>query len=204
MENRIAKFISYVFHPVFMPVYSLMLLFNLKSFFNFELEFKSKLILLAFVLITTVVFPLLIVLLMKRQGFIQSYMMETRQERRSPYLITAIFYFLTYNMFRQMHLPDMYIFSMMGAAILLVIVIIVNIWWKISTHMVGMGGLFGLITGIALKLGMDMLFIIAAIMMISGIVGFARLRSGSHKPAEIYSGFLTGVVVMFAIFFYFL
>ncbi|MGD0710043.1 MAG: hypothetical protein ABR968_02595 [Bacteroidales bacterium] len=204
MENRIAKIISYIFHPVFMPAYSLLLLFNLKSFFNFELEFKSKLILLGFVLITTVVFPLLIVLLMKRQGFIQSYQMETRQERRFPYLITAIFYFLAYNMFRQMHLPDMYIFSMMGAAALLVIVIIVNLWWKISTHMVGMGGVFGLITGLSLKLGIDMTFIIAAIMLVSGIVGYARLRSGSHKPAEIYTGFLTGAVVMFAIFNYFL
>jgi hypothetical protein len=204
MESRIAKFISYVFHPVFMPSYSLLLLFNLKSFFNFELEFKSKLILLGFVLITTVVFPLLIVLLMKRQGFIQSYAMETRQERRFPYLITAIFYFLTYNMFRQMHLPDMYVFSMMGAAVLLVIVIIINIWWKISTHMVGMGGIFGLIMGLSLKLGMDMTFIIAAIILVSGIVGYARLKSSSHKPAEIYSGFLTGVVVMFAIFYYFL
>jgi hypothetical protein len=204
MESRIAKFISYILHPVLMPAYSLLLLFNLKSFFNFELEFKSKLILLGFVLITTVVFPLLIVLLMKRQGFIQSYAMETRQERRFPYLITAIFYFLTYNMFRQMHLPDMYIFSMMGAAALLVIVIIINIWWKISTHMVGIGGIFGLIMGLSLKLGMDMTFIIAAIILVSGIVGYARLKSSSHKPAEIYSGFLTGVVVMFAIFYYFL
>lgn len=204
MENRIAKIISYIFHPVFMPAYSLLLLFNLKSFFNFELEFKSKLILLGFVLITTVVFPLLIVLLMKRQGFIQSYQVETRQERRFPYLITAIFYFLTYNMFRQMHLPDMYIFSMMGAAALLVIVIIVNPWCKISTHMVGMGGVFGLITGLSLKLGIDMTFIIAAIMLVSGIVGYARLKSCSHKPAEIYTGFLTGAVVMFAIFYYFL
>lgn len=204
MESRIAKFISYILHPVLMPAYSLLLLFNLKSFFNFELEFKSKLILLGFVLITTVVFPLLIVLLMKRQGFIQSYAMETRQERRFPYLITAIFYFLTYNMFRQMHLPDMYIFSMMGATSLLVIVVIVNLWWKISTHMVGLGGVFGLITGLSLKLGIDMIFIIASIMLVSGIVGYARLKSGSHKPAEIYSGFLTGAIVMFAIFYYFL
>ena len=204
MENRIAKIISYIFHPVLMPAYSLLLLFNLKSYFNFELEFRSRLILFAFVLITTVVFPLLIVLLMKRQGFIQSFLMETRQERRFPYLITAIFYFLTYNMFRQMQLPGMYVFYMMGATSLLVMVVIVNLWWKISTHMVGMGGIFGFITGLSLKLGIDMTFIIAIIILVSGIVGYARLRSSSHKPAEIYTGFLTGAVVMFAIFYYFL
>jgi hypothetical protein len=204
MENRIAKFISYLFHPVFMPVYCLLLLFNLKSYFSFELELKSRLILLAFVVITTLVFPLLIILLMKRQGFIQSYMMETRQERRFPYLITAIFYFLTYNMFRQMQLSDMYIYYMLGATFLLVIVVIVNLWWKISTHMIGMGGVFGLIMGLALNLGIDMIFIIAIIIFLSGIVGYARLKLNSHKPAEIYSGFLAGAFVMFGIFYYFL
>jgi len=204
MENRIAKFISYLFHPVFMPVYCLLLLFNLKSYFSFELEFKSRLILLAFVVITTLIFPLLIVLLMKKQGFIKSFLMETRQERRFPYLITAIFYFLTYNMFRQMQLSDMYIFYMMGAAFLLVIVVIVNLWWKISTHMIGMGGIFGLITGLALNLRMDMIFIIVTIILLSGIVGYARLKLNSHKPAEIYAGFLAGALVMFGIFYFYL
>ena len=187
-----------------MPVYCLLLLFNLKSYFSFELEFKSRLILLAFVVITTLIFPLLIVLLMKKQGFIKSFLMETRQERRFPYLITAIFYFLTYNMFRQMQLSDMYIFYMMGAAFLLVIVVIVNLWWKISTHMIGMGGIFGLITGLALNLRMDMIFIIVTIILLSGIVGYARLKLNSHKPAEIYAGFLAGALVMFGIFYFYL
>ena len=73
MEERLAKIISYIFHPIFLPLYSLILLFDLKSCFSFELIFKARLMLMAFVAITTIVFPLSIILLMKHQGFILGY-----------------------------------------------------------------------------------------------------------------------------------
>jgi hypothetical protein len=159
--------------------------------------------LLAFVSVTTIFFPLIIIYLMKRQGLIQSFQMETSRERRYPYLITAIFYFLTYNMFRQLQLPDMYTLYMMGATFLLIVVVIFNIWWKISTHMVGIGGVFGLVTGLALNLSLDLMFLIMIVMILAGIIGFARLKLNSHKPSEIYTGFLAGAVIMMGIFYFF-
>jgi len=155
---------------------------------------------LAFVTVTTIIFPMLIIYLMKRQGFIQSFKMETLQERRLPYMIMVIFYFLTYNMFRQMELPWMYTAYMLGATILLVIVVVVNFWWKISTHMIGIGGVFGVIAGLAIKLDFDLMFMIMIVTMLAGIIGYARLKLEAHKPSEIYIGFLAGAVVMTGIF----
>jgi len=202
MENRTAKIISYFFHPIFLPLYCIFLLFNLKSYFSFEIVFNARLLLLSFVATTTIIFPLLIIFLMKRQGYIQSFQMENRKERRYPYLITAIFYILTYNMFRQLQLPDMYIFYMMGASILLIIVVIINLWWMISTHMVGIGGVAGLVIGLAIKMGIDLMFLIMIITFIAGVIGFARLKLNSHKPSEIYAGFIVGAIVMTGIFYF--
>ncbi len=202
MENKIAKIISYFFHPIFLPVYCIFLLLNLKSYFSFEIVFNARLMLLSFVATTTIIFPLLIIYLMKRQGYIQSFQMKNLQERRYPYLITAIFYILTYNMFRQLQLPDIYILYMMGASFLLIIIVIINIWWKISTHMVGIGGVTGLAIGIAIKMGIDLMFPIIIITFIAGIIGFARLKLNSHKPSEIYAGFIVGVIVMTGIFYF--
>jgi hypothetical protein len=155
---------------------------------------------LAFVTVTTIVFPLLIIYLMKRQGFIQSFKMDTLQERRLPYMIMVIFYFLTYNMFRQMELPWMYTSYMLGATVLLIIVAVVNFWWKISTHMIGIGGVFGVIIGMAIKLDFDLMFLIMLVTVLAGIIGFARLKLNAHTQAEIYAGFLTGAIVMTGIF----
>lgn len=196
MEIRIAKVISYVFHPVFMPVYGLLLLFSLKSYFSFELMLKARLILISFITITSIIFPLTIIALLKRQGFITNYLMQSREERRLPYLITAIFYFLTYQMLKQMQLPEIYSFYFMGATFLLALVVIINFWWKISTHMVGMGGICGMLLGLAFSLSMDMMLLISMVIILSGVVGYARLKSQAHKSAEIYVGFLVGLVVM--------
>jgi hypothetical protein len=200
METRLAKIISYVFHPVFIPLYGLLLLFSMKSYFTFELVLKARLMILAFVFVTTIIFPLLIMTLLKRQGFIESYQMAGRDERRLPYLITAIFYFITYQMLLQMQLPEIYSFYFMGATLLLALVVIINIWWKISIHMVGIGGLFGMVCGLAIALSFDLFLWISIIVMASGFIGFARLKAGTHKQSEIYAGFLVGSVIMFGLY----
>lgn len=200
METRLAKFISCIFHPVFMPVYGLLMLFNIKSYFSFGLILKARLLILSFVFVTTVLFPLLIVALMKRQGFIESYQMKSREERRFPYLIAAVFYFVTYQMLRQMQLPEIYSFYFMGATLLLAMVVIINIWWKISIHMVGMGGISGMMCGLALALSFNMIFLISLIFLISGMVGYARLKLQTHKSSEVYAGFLAGFSIMISLY----
>jgi hypothetical protein len=200
MEIRLAKFISYIFHPMFMPVYGLLLLFNMKSYFSFELALKARLILLSFVIVTTIIFPLLIVALLKKQGFIKSYQMVSREERRVPYLITAIFYFITYQMLRQMQLAEIYSFYFMGATFLLSLVVVINIWWKISIHMVGVGGVCGMLCGLAIAFSFDMMFAISALVLICGIVAYARLKLQTHKSSEVYLGFLVGYVVLLGLY----
>lgn len=200
MENRFAKFISCIFHPVFMPVYGLLLLYNIKSYISFELILKARLLLLAFVFVTSVIFPLLIVALMKRQGFIESYQMKSREERRFPYLITAIFYFITYQMLRQMQFPEVYSFYFMGATFLLATVVVINIWWKISIHMVGLGGICGMLCGLAITLSLNMIFLISLLILVSGVVGYARLKLETHKSSEVYFGFLAGFCIMLGLY----
>jgi hypothetical protein len=200
--ERFAKVISYLFHPIFLPLYCMLLLFNLKSYFSFEIVLKARLMLLAFVSVTTILFPLSIIYLMKRQGLVQSMLMESSRERRYPYLITAIFYFLTYNMFRQLQLPEMYTMYMMGATLLLIVVVVLNFRWKISTHMVGIGGVFGLVTGLALNLSLDLLLVIMVVTILAGLIGYSRLKLNSHKPSEVYAGFLAGAVIMTALFYF--
>ena len=196
MENRIARFITYLFHPVFLPLYCLMLLFSFKSSFNFEFILKAQLMLLAFVAVTTIIFPLLMLFLMKWQGFIKDYKLESRRERLLPYLITSIFYFLAYNMFNRMQLHSIYTSYILGAAIILVVVVFINLWWKISTHMAGIGGVFGMIIGISLTLSLELLLILMVTTILAGLIGYSRLKLNAHKPSEIYTGFLVGAMIM--------
>jgi hypothetical protein len=203
METKAAKIISYLFHPVFMPLYGLLLLFSFKNIFAQQLLFQAKLMILSFVFLSTVAFPMLVIYMMKKQGFIKSITMDNRSERIIPYMVVAIFYFMTYHMFRQLELPFIYSLFMMGSAFLIALVTLISFRWKISTHMVGIGGIAGVLIGLSFNLSINLISIIGSVILLSGIIGFARLKLNAHKPSEVYSGFLMGVLIMSVLFFIF-
>jgi len=75
------------------------------------------------------------------------------------------------------------------------LLLLINFEFKISAHMAGIGGVTGLLTGIGIRMNIDMTFLIIIAIAIAGLIGFARLKQNAHKPPEVYLGFLTGVAV---------
>lgn len=200
MEDRAAKIISYLFHPIFMPFYGMLLLFNFQNIFSLLILFKAKLVILGFVFACTVILPLLIILMMKKQGFVKNLLMDERTERTLPYMVIALFYFITYHLFRQLELPFVYSLFLMGSAMLIALVTLINFRWKISIHMVGIGGITGMFIGLAINLSLNLIIMIGSLIFLSGIIGFARMQLNAHKASEIYAGFFAGVLVMAGLF----
>lgn len=200
MEEKIAKIISVVFHPMLIPSYTILILFNINNYISLLIPFSAKLLILGMVFITTFLFPILFIFIMKRKGIVKTLQMETREERIYPFAVTAIFYFLSYYMLKQLHISDIYYLFLLGATFLIIIALLITFYWKISAHMIGIGGMLGALIGISFRINVDFVFLIALIVLCSGIVGFARLKLNAHKPLQIYSGFLSGVIIMLLVF----
>jgi hypothetical protein len=79
-------------------------------------------------------------------------------------------------------------------------VFFINLRWKISVHTAAMGGLTGMILGLSYRLQTDLFIMTGIIIICSGLVGFARLKTDSHKPSEIYSGYLVGATIFLLMF----
>jgi len=200
MEEKIAKIISVLFHPLLVPSYTFFVLFNINSYISFIIPYSAKMLMISMVFITTCLFPLLFVFMMKRRGIVKSLQMNTREERVYPFSVTAIFYFLAYHLLKQLQISDVYYIFLLGSALLVIIALLINFYWKISIHMISMGGMLAAFIGISFRLEIELITIIALSVLISGAVGFARLRLSSHEPIQIYTGFLSGVLVMLLIF----
>ena len=119
--------------------------------------------------------------------------METKEERRIPYLITALFFFLTFYLLRQVRLPSLIPLLLLGASLAMTITMLVNLRWKISAHMVGIGGVLGAIIGLSLRLFIDYRLLILGLILIAGIIGASRMILNAHNPGEIYAGFVVGI-----------
>ena len=202
LNTRLANFLSVALHPLLLPtILFLLLLFIAPIPLGAEsLELLMKLAVVGFVFIYTFVLPAYFVYLMKRWGLISSLKLENLKDRRLPYFVTSIIYTaLGYFLYSKnsMLFPCGYILWSIAAVILCLGII--SLWWQISAHAAGVGGMIGALAGILGQLGEQNLFFPLLFMVIlSGYVISARLALNAHTPAQVGAGFLLGLGISLA------
>lgn len=202
MEDKAAKIISFVTHPVFMLTWAMLIMFNLNAYFVLILPEKLKWTIILLVLGNTTLLPALFVWIMAKRNLISSMQMPRKEERTFPYLIFAVFYATTFYMMRRLGLPAIYFSFIAGGLAAIGITLVINLFWKISVHMIGIGGLLGGFLALSYRMLIDVPILILSLILVSGLVGFARLETDSHSPAQVYVGFITGLLTMGAVFLY--
>ncbi|RLD61268.1 MAG: hypothetical protein DRJ05_02975 [Bacteroidetes bacterium] len=200
MTEKPAKAISILFHPVLVPSWFTLMLFGSNTYIPLLIPLQLKFILLSMIFINTALFPLLFLIIMVRRGIVSSFYLNKREDRVYPLGITAIFYFLSYYLIRQLPLSDAFSLFLLGSTIIVIISLLITLFWKISTHLMGIGGLLGGLTGLAIQLSIDLTGMIIYGLVISGLLGFARLKLNAHKPSQVYIGFLLAFFLMFLVF----
>lgn len=191
-----ARIISIALHPLLMALYAVCLLFLYTDFrFLFAGQFTRFFIP---ILLLSCVVPLTCIYLMKRMGLISDYDMTKKNERFVPFLATFLSYSILVYFF---YLSGMYIWflSVLAAPLILLIIgAIVTFYWKISTHMMGIGGLLGCIMSVSYNIkGLNLSFLFIILFILAGCLGVARLVLKRHTPAQVYVGFLVGLIVSY-------
>ena len=198
-----AEVISFICHPIFMPVVMSMVLRELEPsvFAPFIAVMKTW---LAVIIISTLFFPLFTIFLMKQLGFISSYKMPTTKDRIGPLLAIMIFYFWVSHVFNSVPgaVPLVLRVLFLGNLWGLIAVFIVNIFTKISMHTSVAGGIIGIVIVLMrISPGNMMLPLLAAIVL-AGIIGTARMVLGAHQRGDIWLGYIIGIVVMLGAYVY--
>jgi membrane-associated phospholipid phosphatase len=196
MEERTAKFLTAIFHPLLIPTYSFMILLHQQFYFARIIPVQTRWVLISVVFVSTFVIPAVLTVFMKKIGIIQSYEMDKREDRTFPYVITVVFFYLSYYLMKKVGISSLLQFFMAGATLLVVLTLIINVFWKISSHLVGIGGAAGSLIALSYMLYIDLTWWIVALFLIAGIVAYSRLRLNAHTALQVYMGFLLGAVVM--------
>jgi hypothetical protein len=195
-----AKIISYLFHPLLLPTIGLFIIFHLDETAWWVPHMETQLFLYGFTFLATFLVPLLGVLVLLKMKQISSPEMPTRQERKIPYLVAAVFYFMEYYFLMRWDVPVLIKALIFAAALLVFSVLIVNLFWKISAHMTAIGGLCGIMVSVSARLQINLHFLLIALFLAAGIIAFSRLKLNSHNPAQVYVGFLMGVLIPLTLF----
>ncbi|RYD77230.1 MAG: hypothetical protein EOP53_13325 [Sphingobacteriales bacterium] len=194
----IASVLSYIFHPIFLPLYAVWFIAYVHPSF---LSGFSDGMRLRTVLITAqnaVFYPLFSVLLLKGVGFISSIFLRTQKDRIIPYMACGIFFFWTFIVFKEQGLfPKILPSFMLGVFLASSAALLANIYFKISMHAIGVGGVVGLFIIIAGTNTMLMTWPLGIALLVAGLVCSARLLITDHTPKDIYSGLAAGLLAQF-------
>jgi hypothetical protein len=190
-----ANFVSYIFHPLFIPVYvaAFLLYVHPYAFAGFDDKMKSMRLISVFV--STALLPAFSVFLLWRLQFTSSIFLRTQRERIIPYAIAIIFYFWIWYVFKNLSdSPRAIVEFLLGTFLAVCGAWMANIWFKISMHGTAVGGMLMFFVLQALKdtsIGGSYLSIA---LLITGLVCTARFIVGGHTRAEVYGGLLIGVL----------
>ncbi|MGB1317271.1 MAG: phosphatase PAP2 family protein [Flavobacteriales bacterium] len=196
MEQKLAFAISVIFQPIFVPIYSLIILFNADTYLTYAVHPDMKLAVYAITVLNTILVPIGIFYYFLRAGIIESFHMHTAKERSLPFLTTIVFHCSTLYLFSKMPVPSLFSNLVLGAIASVAMAFIINLKWKVSIHMLGMGGLVGTIIGLMLRYQVNALSLIMMLVVLSGIVGYSRLKLNAHTPLQVYVGFVLGTLIL--------
>jgi len=189
-----AKIVSYVFHPLFIPTYVfIFLVYQVPYEFAGITDYQLKLRMFSIFWLTAF-FPAFAVFLLWRLKFSESIFLRTQKERIAPYIITMFFYWWMYYLSRNFtDQPAVLKFFYMGIFVATVFGLILNNYFKISLHAMGVGGALAAIILFAMYYQMPLGVSMSVAALIAGAVCTSRFLVSDHTNTEIYTGLFVGI-----------
>ncbi len=189
---RIAQVISMVFTPFSIPFLSLLVLF-LFSYLR-VLPISYKIYVLGIVYCFTILMPTVTIFLFRKMNGFSRKELVQREKRYVPILLTILSYVCCWLMMRRLNLPLYMVGIIFSALVVAVVCIIVNLKWKLSEHMAGMGGVIGGIVAFGELFSYNPVGWLCGFILVAGVLGTARIMLGHHTLGEVLAGFAVGFV----------
>lgn len=198
-----ARFFSYLFHPVFIPVLTVWFMLYVHPYlFAGQSPFDKMRILMMAVLMYTL-FPIVTVLMLKGLKFIQTIHLDTQKDRIIPIIACMTWYgWLAYVWWNSHKMNDSIAVPKEAFRLTLAVflaswlALMANIKIKISLHAISVGVMLTFIILLALSQDLNFGIYISIALLITGITCTSRFIVSDHTAAEIYSGLGVGVASM--------
>ena len=194
---RVARITSIVFTPFSIPFLAFLVLFLFSYLRIMPMLYKG--IVLGIVYCFTILTPTITIFLFRKiNGFARQELSE-RKKRYVPILLTIISYVFCLLMMRKLNIPWYMTGIIFVSLVISIICILVNLKWKLSEHMAGMGGIIGGLVSFSALFSYNPVVWLCLFILIAGILGSARIVLGHHTLGEVLSGFVVGLVCSFLI-----
>jgi len=190
--NKVALFFSYLFHPLFLPLIITFLFFNRLLMTNPVFGW----IIYGIIFFNTLILPYFFYRYMERKNTLKP------NGVKKTIILSLAFnlycYLLVAALLRYFGL-GIYMESFFWSIVIITLfALVINFFWKISLHLLAIGGVIGFILSYIFFFKVNILIVFVIGLLISAFVAASRLRLNAHSPAQVYAGFLLGVALTMA------
>ena len=188
--NWLLKSISFIFHPIIMPLLGVIFYFSKSPRFIPEEAKEAKIISLT---ILTIILPILLYFLLKTIGKTKSIYLKTTKERIIPLSLNIIICILIIiRVLPSNQIIELYYFFigiLMSSVICLVLALLK---FKASIHMIAIAGVLMFAIGISIHFEKNFNGSLALFCLIAGAIATSRLHLKAHTNVELIFGFFIG------------
>lgn len=191
MKNFILKGISFVFHPLIMPLLGVLFYFHKTPRFIPEPLQNAKIF---SIVILTIVLPILLFFLLKTINRVETIYLKSTKERLIPLLINCVI--ITLILIRVLtpnEIIELYYFFLGILCSTLACFIMAIFKVKASIHMIAASGFFMFAIAIGIHFQININGTIALMMLILGAIATSRLHLKAHSNQELVIGLFTGL-----------
>ncbi len=188
----VANFMSTALSPLLMPTYGVFLV--LLASVLCVLPYGTRVAVLLVCMGITCILPLIFLSVLRHFKLVRDLHVEVREERFIPYLFTALCHGAAAYYLYYCHAPQWFTMFMVGSALTVLVMALINLKWKISAHMAGIGGLIGLVYQIHVQdlSAFDLFWVMSLVILLAGALGSARLVLKRHDTVQVLAGVVVG------------
>ena len=188
----LANFLSTALRPLQMPTYGVFMVLWVSVLCL--LPYGTRVSVLLVCMGITCILPLIFLSVLRHFKLVKDLHVEKREQRFFPYMFTALCYTVAAYYLYYCHSPQWFVMFMVGSAVTVLIMALINLKWKISAHMAGIGGVVALVYQIHVQglSAFDLFWMLCITIMVAGLLGSARLVLNRHDAWQVLAGVVVG------------
>ena len=190
--DKLLKSISYIFHPLIMPLLGVVFYFSKSPRYIGIEVIRAKLVSL---FILTVLLPILLYFLLKTLGKVKSINLNTTKERIYPLVLNCVVILLVIKrIITPSQTIELYYFFVGILISNLSCLVLAIIKFKASIHMIAVSGVFMFFVALSIHFSININSTLALMAIIIGAVATSRLHLKAHTYKELLMGLFIGII----------
>jgi len=202
MLKKILPLFSYIFHPLFISVYAVLVFF---FFGKHSYNYQEVYLVIIQIVIITIFIPVTVYYLLLSLGKVDSIMLAHKNQRRLPLLIHSILLLILIRKSITIdYFPILYFFFLASLISTFWAFLFLFSRFKVSLHQLAIASFTVFAIGISMHYNVRMIWILVPLIVCNGIVASSRLAMKAHTPTELVLGGLIGGIPQMGVMYFWL